>query len=66
MNCLLDFMMQIIVHATERVVNRKKLVVNVESVADSKKLVVNVERVVHTKKLGVSVVNLSCLTIYDT
>jgi hypothetical protein len=40
--------------------------VNVESVADSKKLVVNVERVVHTKKLGVSVVNLSCLTIYDT
>ncbi len=39
---------------------------NVESVADSKKLVVNVERVVHTKKLGVSVVNLSCLTIYDT
>lgn len=40
-------------NATERVVNRKKLVVNVE-------------RVVDTKKLGVNVVNISCLTIYDT
>lgn len=40
-------------NATERVVNCKKLVVNVE-------------RVVDTKKLGVSVVNLSCLTIYAT
>ncbi len=45
----------------ERVVDTKKLGVNV----DSKKLVVNVERVVDTKKLGVNVVNLSCLTIYD-
>ncbi len=52
-------------NATERVVTRKKFVVNVERVVDSEKLVVNIERVVDTKKLGVTVVKLSCLTNYD-
>ncbi len=51
-------------NATERVVNHKKLVVNVEKVVDTKKLVVNVEKVVDIKKFGVYIVNFSYLPFY--